>query len=250
MAQSAKFLYTRLPFLALLFLLSCASPLVKSPDFEFIELSENMAILADTEAFVLPYRLQMEREMGRVLGESPEEIVRGRGENALGNLVTDLQASYTAEKMGLPVDISLMNNGGMRSNLPAGPITLGHIFELSPFDNYLVILEGNKAAVEALAAFAAERQNISVSGMEIRSEGGRVREITVGGKALEAGRMYRIAANDYIANGGDYMEFLVPLKRVEETSLTLRELLIERIEARTAQGEAITAAIENRQVHR
>ncbi|MGY6559495.1 MAG: 5'-nucleotidase C-terminal domain-containing protein [Nitritalea sp.] len=250
MAQSAKFLYTRLPFLALFIALSCASPLVKSPDFEFIELAEEMPILAEIEAFVVPYRMQMEREMARVLGESPEEIVRGRGENALGNLVTDLQASYTAEKMGMPVDISLMNNGGMRSNLPAGPINLGHVFELSPFDNYLVILEADQAAVEALAAFAAQRQNISVSGMEIRSEGGRVTDIRVGGKALDSGKKYRIAANDYIANGGDYMEFLVPLKRLEETSLTLRELLIERIEARTAQGEPITASIENRQVHR
>ncbi len=36
----------------------------------------------------------------------------------------------------IPVDICLLNTGGLRAELPKGNITRGHAFELMPFVNF------------------------------------------------------------------------------------------------------------------
>ena len=54
----------------------------------------------------------------------------------LGNLVTD---AYLAAVPG--ADVALNNSGGgLRADLPAGPLTYGSVFEVMPFDNLLVSL--------------------------------------------------------------------------------------------------------------
>src|SRR5262249_54168219 len=52
------------------------------------------------------------------------------GDTALANLLADwLRLAAGA------VDVAIANTGGVRASLPAGPITYGRLFELTPFDN-------------------------------------------------------------------------------------------------------------------
>ena len=54
------------------------------------------------------------------------------GESQLGNWMADVVRNYTET----PADVGMVNNGGIRlSPIPAGPITVGTIFNLMPFDN-------------------------------------------------------------------------------------------------------------------
>ena len=59
---------------------------------------------------------------------------RGIADSPLGNLFTD------AYRAGVPgADVSINNtSGGLRADLPAGPLTYGAVFEVMPFDNRLV----------------------------------------------------------------------------------------------------------------
>ena len=50
---------------------------------------------------------------------------------ALGNLIAD------AERAAGHADVAVMNNGGIRADLPAGPATYGTLFEVQPFGNVL-----------------------------------------------------------------------------------------------------------------
>ncbi|MCH7399618.1 5'-nucleotidase C-terminal domain-containing protein [Belliella sp. DSM 107340] len=200
--------------------------------------------------FVSPYKETMEEKMGTVIGVSEKALTKEGRENLLGNFVTDIQKEYVEKKFGLAVDISIINNGGMRNELPLGKITLGNIYELSPFDNYLVVLELQSNDVIKLAEFMTERKNMSVSGMRIYGEDNQLKEFSVNGKSVEQGKTYLLAINDYLANGGDNMDFLMGLHIKENSNILLRDMLIEMIQEKTSEGKNLNAEIEGRQIYR
>ena len=46
-------------------------------------------------------------------------------------------------------DIALTNGGGIRASVKAGPITVGDVFTVLPFDNTLVVMEVTGADIKA-----------------------------------------------------------------------------------------------------
>lgn len=233
---------------AFLLLLSCTPTLFKTGEAQFISLDTEISIDAKTENFIQPYKENLEKEMNSVIGETVEAILKtGNGETPIGNLVADLQKEFAQNILGYPIDISIINNGGIRNTLPKGNITLGNIYELSPFDNYLQILELNHKDIIELAEFAASREILGISGMHITAKDSKILELVINGEELNPNKKYLLAVNDYLANGGDGMAFLSYLPRKVETDYLLRDILIERIKAKTAAGIIIKAKVEGRQ---
>lgn len=71
----------------------------------------------------------------RVVARFAAPTERRGGEYPRGNLLADAQRVSTGAHVGLA------NNGSIRRNMPAGPITYGMLFELQPFQNELVTVE-------------------------------------------------------------------------------------------------------------
>lgn len=231
------------------FLIGCSPGLLPSGTGQFIPVSEKTEINSSIEEFIQPYKTRMEAEMNVILGISEEELTKeGMGESKLGNLITDFQKRFAEEMLGYPIDISIMNNGGIRNILPKGAIKLGTIYEISPFDNYLQILEINSGEILELVRYAAKGRNLGIAGLTYHVINGEIQEVRINGQSLTADRTYTLAANDYIAGGGDNMSFLIPLKRLEETSIVLRDILITEIKKETAFGNPIQSKIEGRQL--
>ena len=109
------------------------------------------------------------------------------------------------------------------------------------------VLELKEEDVRTLASFAANRKALGISGMTIIAKDGEVIEITVNGKSLLPEKTYLLAVNDYLAEGGNGMEFLIQLPRKFTTDFLLREILIDRIKHKTEIGQKITANVEGRQ---
>ena len=73
-------------------------------------------------------RQKSEERLGvEVLGPLPHR--RGE-ETALGNLLADLAREARPRS-----DVAVLNGGGMRAGLPAGPLRYGGLYEAFPFDN-------------------------------------------------------------------------------------------------------------------
>ncbi len=239
----------KLFYLAGIFLLfQCNPRLVKTFQSENYVVSDTVQTDPKAKEFILPYKENLDAMMDSVIGKSAKELNRaGRGETTLGNFVADIQKEYAEENFGFEVDISIMNNGGLRNNIPEGDITTGNIFELSPFDNYLYVLELNAEDVEKLAKYAVSKKNLGINGMYIESENNELTRFSVQGKPVEKGRTYLLAVNDYLATGGDQMDFLTDLPRKETSTILLRDFILDKIKAKTAEGEVIDAEIEGRQ---
>jgi 2',3'-cyclic-nucleotide 2'-phosphodiesterase (5'-nucleotidase family) len=234
-------------FLSLL--IGCSPAISPSGTGQFIAVTEKTNVHSAINEFIQPYKDKMEAEMNVILGHTVEELTKeGKGESKLGNLITDFQKRFAEDQFGYTIDISIMNNGGIRSNLPKGSITLGAIYEISPFDNYLQILEIPSEAILELVNYAAKGKNLGIAGLTYTVSDDKIQEILIDGQPIVPGRTYRLAANDYIAGGGDNMHFLIPLKRIEETSIVLRDILITEISKENAMGNPIQAKIEGRQL--
>ena len=85
--------------------------------------------------------------VGRVVGQLQQPMTRAlsaAGESTLGDLVADAQRTATH------ADIALMNPGGLRSDLRAGPVTWGDVLTLHPFANHLITLDMTGAQLLAV----------------------------------------------------------------------------------------------------
>lgn len=243
-----KSIYSLGLFLAFSLLFACSPQLHKNVQASYIPADSNVEIHPEMEDYVSPYRENLDAEMNKIIGETTTEINKsGSGETALGNLITDLQKEHAEKTFGYTIDISAMNNGGIRNILPEGKITLGNIYELSPFENYLYVLELDADRVKKLAEYAINRKSLGLSGLFVESEGGVLVRYLINGEKIDESKTYLLAVNDYMASGGDNLDFLIDAPIREQTDIVLRDLLIERIRAISEKGEKISARIEGRQ---
>ena len=198
-------------------------------------------------ALIAPYHDKVTAQMQEVLGTAPVALVKSAGESPLANFVADLQRQRAAQALGQPVALGVMTNGGLRAALPAGPVTLGAVFELMPFENELVVLDAPGPAVQQLFDYAA-RAKMAVSGATYAvTFDGLPKDIRIGGQPFDVndGRRWAIAISDYLATGGDNMTFFkaVPLRH---TNILLRTAIADHIRALTKAGRPVAAAVEDR----
>jgi 5'-nucleotidase len=150
--------------------------------------------------------------IARVIAAVGEPITRrmtAAGESALGDLVADAQRAATH------ADIALMNPGGLRSDLRAGPLTWGDILTLHPFGNRLITMTLTGAQLLAVleeqwpADPNALPRVLKTSGLYYawdprRPAGHRVvAACDAEHRTLDPSRTYRVTANDFLAAGGD-----------------------------------------------
>jgi len=135
--------------------------------------------------------------------ESPFTL-EGNPESPLANLVTD--ALYES----LDVDVALMNvTGGLRTDLPAGPLTYGSVYEMFPFDNRVVLLDITGADLRRIVAAQTHNhlRRAGFAGMTVEvsctdDELSITMRLDDGHVVADDDRV-RIGVNDFLAMGGD-----------------------------------------------
>jgi 2',3'-cyclic-nucleotide 2'-phosphodiesterase (5'-nucleotidase family) len=204
------------------------------------------------KAIVDGYNNQLTAKLSVVVGKA---LVALDGERAdvrtketnLGNYVTDWMRISTG------ADIAIFGGGSIRVSVPAGDVTVGNIYAVLPYDNFLEILEikGStlKSALEnSVSAYPAQLGGFAqVSGFSFtfdpsKPKGSRVVSITKDGKPMEMDATYKLCVQDYNATGGDGYSMLVGAKVVYKSSEWNRDGLIAYIMA----NPEINPAVEGR----
>jgi 2',3'-cyclic-nucleotide 2'-phosphodiesterase/3'-nucleotidase len=171
-----------------------------------------------------------------IAAEMAEDLPRVRGSDtgyALGRLIADAQRGSAGTQ------ISIMNNGGIRTELAAGQPTFGDLFRIQPFGNVLVRLTVSGSVILAALEHALEDGNpdAQISGMVVRYDpganpGSRVLSVvlTDGGQFVATGT-YSVVVNDFMAGGGSGYTMFEDAGTLEVTGTVDLEALISWVEA-------------------
>ncbi len=148
-----------------------------------------------------------EAQKKMLLGVTLTTPVRRAGstDSPLGNLFAD------AYREGVPgADVSINNtSGGLRADLPSGPLTYGAVFEVMPFDNRLVAFHLTGAELRTVLATQISRNAalVGLSGVRVRvtCERGAVNVgmVRMNGTPVADSDRLLIATSDFLATGGD-----------------------------------------------
>ncbi|MEP7028602.1 MAG: 5'-nucleotidase C-terminal domain-containing protein, partial [Candidatus Eisenbacteria bacterium] len=188
----------------------------------------------------------------RVLGRLSATLTRNRqGESPLGDWVADVMR----EAVG--ADFAFQNAGGLRADLEAGEVTMGDVYEVMPFDNQVATVTLTGAQVLGLVEHGVSPTNcVQLSGLSMvydpdRPRGERVLEIRLpGGKRLDPGAKYKVATNDFMAQGGDGFTMIAQGEDLALPGVLVRDALVKDVERRTRAGQSLVPATPGRIVSR
>ncbi|WP_082235143.1 bifunctional metallophosphatase/5'-nucleotidase [Halobacillus massiliensis] len=184
-----------------------------------VDLLETYAPLAgenkEVRQIVNNYNAQVEEVKNEVVATTEGPITRDRkygnlGVSKLGNMITD------AMRERAEADIAFQNSGGIRTDIDAGEITYGEVFEVLPFDNYNVTAEMTGEQIKDILEGPAEDDwnfmQIQFSGMNVvydpsQSDGERVTSIELwdGTPVYEKGETidgtFTVVTNNFLSTG-------------------------------------------------
>jgi len=195
---------------------------------------------------VAPYADSVNKSMNQVVAHVAISLDKKQPEGTLNNVVADAMLQMAKKRFSSQVDAAFVNFGGVRlTQIPAGPLTKGKIFELSPFDNAIVLLTIPGNALQDFLDLIAARGGWPVAGIRMNIRNKKATNIVINGNSLDTSKMYTIATIDYVANGGDNANMLISLQR-RDVGYLFRDALIDYFSTLNKEGKSITAVLENR----
>lgn len=195
---------------------------------------------------IAPYKIQLDVVMNEVLAVLPMELSKQKPESTLGNLVSDAIMDRL-KKEGYDADFALVNYGGLRvPYLSAGNLTRGEVYELSPFDNTILIIDVPGHKLDSVFMLIAESEGWPLSKeARVTLKDKKIIAVQIDGQLIDPNKIYKLATLDYVATGGDNMKMLIPLSR-KETNLVFRDVLIDYFKDATAGGKQINPVLDGR----
>lgn len=175
---------------------------------------------ADVAEYAGKYVTASQGYSSRIVGRLAGAVAKpgegsGNTGGTIGNLIADAQLEATRSA---GAQLALMNPFGIRAPaafIPGagGALTFGQLYQVQPFNNLLVTQSFTGAELKAILEQGFDDQGpvqvLSPSrGFAYRYDlsrpvGERVVAMTLNGKPIDASATYRVASNNFLAQGGD-----------------------------------------------
>lgn len=165
--------------------------------------------------FIAPYKAKVDAEMNEPLSYNPTALNKNdfAYNTPLGNLLAHIMREQAAgvykSRTGKTIDVVLLNHGGIRAGLPAGPVTMRNAFEVMPFENEMLVatLTGPQAQ-EMVNYLAIAGRAHPIDGLQIVLKSDKsLKSALIQGRPIDIDASYNVLTSDYLHNGGDSMDF-------------------------------------------
>ncbi len=205
----------------------------------------------------------------QLIGYAPLTVRRfgsGGGDSALGNLVS----TSMWLRRSIETDFALTNTTGIRSDLPAGPVTVEDLYNVFPFDNTITTMFLTGEEVQELFDYVAHRTTVrgcqsqaQIAGAKVTlvcgvcgsGEQGCASEIRIGSPpeggswsdvpAITSEGVYELATNNYIAQGGSGYFMLRRNTTQMDSGVPQRDAAIDYIRTGPPCMEPISCAADS-----
>ncbi|MEC8835164.1 MAG: 5'-nucleotidase C-terminal domain-containing protein, partial [Bacteroidota bacterium] len=179
------------------------------------------------DSLLLPYQEFLLDSMAQPIAQVAEDLLKADANGKLGILMSKAMINRAENILNQKVDCAFMNRGGIRVPvLKAGPLALGRVYELMPFDNYLVVLEIPGDSLQKVLDVIALKGGWPAYGISYKIDDDGATDVKIDSIPIDGQKIYQVALSDYIANGGDKMTILKQFEQ-KNTGLGLRDAFIE-----------------------
>lgn len=242
-----------LPVVALLLATSCHTPYrLISVDRTRVLVDNRYDAKPDAQAaeFLKPYERQVDEKMSPVVGSTAHPMRASRPESDLSNLLADILV-WGGKQFNETPDFGVYNMGGIRASLPEGKVTYGDVLNVAPFENHIcfLTLTGEKTLQLFKEMAARHGEGVSHGVMMAIAKDGKLKSVTLDGKAIDPQKNYRVATLDYLAQGNDGLTaFKSKTNVVSPTGEAndVRHVIVKYFDEKKAQGQAVDSKVEGR----
>ena len=186
--------------------------------------------------YIAPYKASIDADMNKVLTYSPVIFDKaiGKWQTNIGDLfatfVEELGNPIYKARTGNTIDMCILNNGGIRAVIPQGTVTTRNAFEVMPFENSLYVAELKGETIYKMVDFLLYNKTPHpLHGIQIivDSKTNQFKSIKIKDIEVEKDKIYHVATNDYLVNGGDNMVFFNEAVKKHDLDYKMRNMTID-----------------------
>lgn len=165
-------------------------------------------------SFIAPYRAAIDSANRRVVGYASFAMSNDERVGAIANMTADIAYRYLRDKadslrrggeLDRPLDMTIMNVGGIRHSFPEGVITEGMILSAYPFSNRFMIISMKGEDIIETMRVAAKKGGESISSnVRVVTDADRnLLRVVIDGREMDPAMIYIVGTIDYVAEGND-----------------------------------------------
>ena len=191
----------------------------------------------DVEALIRPAQVAAEKIEQQPLGVTiASNVDRSYDhESEEGNLFTDLMLAGRKD-----AEVAVTNGGGLRADLPPGPLTYGELYRAMPFDNRFAVVKLNGVHLRKMISnnLLGGGAILSWGGLTVIAacKGGRLDVVLKDrdGTIIADDRAMTLVTSDFLASGGDGLigRLKLPEGSVAMTDVIIRDAMADALRAR------------------
>jgi 2',3'-cyclic-nucleotide 2'-phosphodiesterase (5'-nucleotidase family) len=176
------------------------------------------------DSIIAPYTRVLAQEMSQVIGEALLDLSPMRPNSNLGIWSTDLLLEFAKDSLNMRNEplIAILNTGGLRASINKGPITVGDMFKVMPFDNSIVLVKIDTSKINSIVDYLFGTISEPIAGFKINK--GEF-ELTVPNDKS----YIWVVTSDFLADGGDKMTFFKDPLEIRFSGVLLRDLMISAV---------------------
>lgn len=222
---------------------------VTSASGDPILLDASVAEDPDVKARVAELASPLNELRNEVVAETSDDVDGQREtcravECEMGNLVAEAMLDRVKDQ---GITIAIANGGGLRASIDAGPVTMGEVLTVLPFQNTLSTFQTDgQTVIDALENGASQIEEqagrfAQVAGLKYtidlsKPAGSRVSDVQVlvGGDAwapIDPAATYGLVTNNYVRTGGDGYEMFIDAENAYDFGPDLADVTAEYLAA-------------------
>lgn len=202
---------------------------------QYIEVDHNLTNLTAVDSLLKPYREHISNDLSKVLAFNPQDLDKAAAKwqnpmtNFYADAILDIAQPVFEKQTGKKIDFCLLNYGGIRATIAKGNITTRTAYDIMPFENNAVVLALKGETVQELAKFIVANKvahPLSRIKIYVDTVSSTVNKIDIQNKLIDKNKTYYVVTNDYLAKGGDKMNFFSKATQSFSLNYKLRNMFI------------------------